>query len=307
MSRRKSRHKKKQRRQQTRPSVGPEKNAGIRTPERTEAVNAAAPLLVRIRNLHFSRGERKIFSGLNIEIPRGKITAIMGPSGTGKTTLLKLIGGQLRPDEGSVEVDGLDVHQLNTAELYRLRMRMGMLFQSGALLTDLNVFENVAFPLREHTRLNEALLRKLVLLKLEAVGLRGARDLMPAELSGGMARRVALARAIALDPMMIMYDEPFTGQDPISMGVLVKLIRQLNDAAGLTSIVVSHDVEETSAIADLLYVISDGRVVESGDPKTLRESGSEWTRQFMHGLPDGPVPFHYPAPALQTDLFGEGA
>ncbi|HID44804.1 MAG TPA: ABC transporter ATP-binding protein, partial [Chromatiaceae bacterium] len=217
--------------------------------------------LVRIRDLHFSRGERKIFSGLNIEIPKGKITAIMGPSGTGKTTLLKLIGGQLRPDRGTIEVDGLDVHQLSTAELYRLRMRMGMLFQSGALLTDLNVFENVAFPLREHTRLNETLLRKLVLLKLEAVGLRGARGLMPAELSGGMARRVALARAIALDPMMIMYDEPFTGQDPISMGVLVKLIRQLNDAAGLTSIVVSHDVEETSAIADLLYVISDGRVV----------------------------------------------
>ncbi|WP_456380244.1 ABC transporter ATP-binding protein [Thiolapillus sp.] len=263
--------------------------------------------LVRIADVHFSRGERKIFSGLNIDIPRGKITAIMGPSGTGKTTLLKLIGGQLRPDQGTVEVDGLDVHQLNTKELYRLRMRMGMLFQSGALLTDLNVFENVAFPLREHTRLNEALLRKLVLLKLEAVGLRGARNLMPAELSGGMARRVALARAIALDPMMIMYDEPFAGQDPISMGVLVKLIRQLNDAAGLTSIVVSHDVEETSAIADLLYVISDGRVVESGDPGSLRESGTEWTRQFMHGLPDGPVPFHYPALPLQADLFGEQA
>lgn len=260
---------------------------------------------MRIRNLHFSRGERKIFSGLDIEIPRGKITAIMGPSGTGKTTLLKLIGGQLQPDQGTVEVDGLNVHQLNTTELYRLRMRMGMLFQSGALLTDLNVFENVAFPLREHTRLNDALLRKLVLLKLEAVGLRGARSLMPAELSGGMARRVALARAIALDPMMIMYDEPFAGQDPISMGVLVKLIRQLNDAAGLTSIVVSHDVKETSAIADLLYVISDGRVVESGDPKSLQESGSQWTRQFMHGLADGPVPFHYPAPALRADLFEE--
>ncbi len=263
--------------------------------------------LVRIHDLHFSRGERKIFSGLNIEIPRGRITAIMGPSGTGKTTLLKLIGGQLRPDQGTVEVDGLDVHQLKMKELYRLRMRMGMLFQSGALLTDLNVFENVAFPLREHTRLNDAMLRKLVLLKLEAVGLRGARDLMPAELSGGMARRVALARAIALDPMMIMYDEPFTGQDPISMGVLVKLIRQLNDAAGLTSIVVSHDVKETSAIADLLYVISDGRVVESGAPGSLWESGSEWTRQFMHGLPDGPVPFHFPAPPLQKDLFGEQA
>ncbi len=268
-------------------------------------VPVTSDMLVSIRDLHFSRGERKIFSGLNIEIPRGKITAIMGPSGTGKTTLLKLIGGQLQPDQGSVEVDGVNVHKLNTADLYRLRMRMGMLFQSGALLTDLNVFENVAFPLREHSRLNNALLRKLVLLKLEAVGLRGARDLMPSELSGGMARRVALARAIALDPMMVMYDEPFTGQDPISMGVLVKLIRQLNDAAGLTSVVVSHDVEETSAIADLLYVISDGRVVESGQPQALRNSGSEWTKQFMHGLPDGPVPFHFPAPALKADLFGE--
>ncbi len=264
----------------------------------------AQPLLVRIRDLHFSRGARKIFSGLDIDIPRGKITAIMGPSGTGKTTLLKLIGGQLRPDRGSVEVDGLNVHELNRQELYRLRMRMGMLFQSGALLTDLSVFENVAFPLREHTALPEPLLRKLVLLKLEAVGLRGARDLMPAELSGGMARRVALARAIALDPMMIMYDEPFTGQDPISLGVLVKLIRQLNDAARLTSILVSHDVEETNAIADLVYVISGGRVVESGAPDQLRDSGSEWTRQFMQGLPDGPVPFHYPARPLEQDLFG---
>ena len=264
------------------------------------------PPLVKIRGLHFSRGERKIFEGVDIDIPRGKITAIMGPSGTGKTTLLKLIGGQLAPERGKVEVDGLDVHRLGTAELYRLRMRMGMLFQTGALLTDLSVFENVAFPLREHTRLNESMLRKLVLLKLEAVGLRGARDLMPAELSGGMARRVALARAIALDPMMVMYDEPFTGQDPISMGVLVKLIRQLNDAARITSIVVSHDVEETCAIADLVYVISGGRVIESGPPQELQESGSEWTRQFMHGLPDGPVPFHYPAPAMEEDLFGEG-
>ncbi len=307
MSRKKSRHSRAQRHKQAKHAVGQEKSTDVRKPEKQAAARRSAAPLVRIRDLHFSRSERKIFSGLNIEIPRGRITAIMGPSGTGKTTLLKLIGGQLQPDQGTVEVDGLNVHQLNTAELYRLRMRMGMLFQSGALLTDLNVFENVAFPLREHTRLNEDLLRKLVLLKLEAVGLRGARELMPSELSGGMARRVALARAIALDPMMIMYDEPFTGQDPISMGVLVKLIRQLNDAAGLTSIVVSHDVEETSAIADLLYVISDGRVVESGEPKALQESGSEWTRQFMHGLPDGPVPFHYPAPPLQRDLFGAGA
>jgi phospholipid/cholesterol/gamma-HCH transport system ATP-binding protein len=304
MSRRKNKSRKKKARGK---AVSPvSATAGMPASEQVQKpVVSASDSLVSIRDLHFCRGSRKIFSGLNIEIPRGKITAIMGPSGTGKTTLLKLIGGQLYPDQGSIEVDGVNVHQLGTVDLYRLRMRMGMLFQSGALLTDLTVFENVAFPLREHSKLNEVLLRKLVLLKLEAVGLRGARDLMPSELSGGMARRVALARAIALDPMMIMYDEPFTGQDPISMGVLVKLIRQLNDAAGLTSIVVSHDVEETSAIADLLYVISDGRVVESGQPQSMRESGSEWTKQFMHGLPDGPVPFHYPAPELQADLFGE--
>jgi len=265
-----------------------------------------ADVLVRIRDLVFRRGQRVIFDGVDMDIPRGRITAIMGPSGTGKTTLLKLIGGQLRPDAGSIEVDGLNVHRLSTPELYRLRMRMGMLFQSGALLTDLNVFENVAFPLREHTRLNEAMIRKLVLLKLEAVGLRGARALMPAELSGGMARRVALARAIALDPLMIMYDEPFTGQDPLTMGVLVQLIRRLNDAARLTSILVSHDVQETVRIADLAYVISDGRVVESGPPQRLMASGGDWTRQFMHGLADGPVPFHYPAPPLLEDLAGVG-
>jgi len=262
--------------------------------------------LVKIRDLHFSRGDRPVFRGVDMDIPRGKVSAIMGPSGTGKTTLLKLIGGQLRPDRGSIEVDGQNVHSLSNRELYQLRMRMGMLFQTGALLTDLTVFENVAFPLREHTQLDEPLIRKLVLLKLEAVGLRGARDLMPAELSGGMARRVALARAIALDPMMIMYDEPFTGQDPISLGVLVKLIRQLNDAARLTSIVVSHDVEETSVIADLVYVISDGKVIESGPPRVLHDTGCEWTRQFMQGLPDGPVPFHYPAPDLEQDLLEGG-
>ncbi len=265
-----------------------------------------APPLVKIRGLHFSRGSRVIFEGIDMDIPRGQVTAVMGPSGTGKTTLLKLIGGQLRPDAGTVEVDGLNVHALSTRELYRLRMRMGMLFQSGALLTDLSVFENVAYPLREHTALTASMIRKLVLLKLEAVGLRGARDLMPSELSGGMARRVALARAIALDPMMIMYDEPFTGQDPISMGVLVQLIRRLNDAAHLTSIVVSHDVREAATIADLLYVISDGRVIESGRPEQLLQSGRAWTRQFMNGLPDGPVPFHYPADPLEADLLGGG-
>ena len=269
--------------------------------------NSSAEILVRIRGLRFFRGSRAIFDGVDLDIPRGKVTAIMGPSGTGKTTLLKLIGGQLRPDAGSIHVDGQDVHALSTADLYKLRMRMGMLFQSGALLTDLSVFDNVAYPLREHTRLNASMVRKLVLIKLEAVGLRGAHALMPSELSGGMARRVALARAIALDPMMIMYDEPFTGQDPISMGVLVQLIRRLNDAARISSIVVSHDVGETAAIADLIYVISDGKVIESGPPASLRETGGEWTRQFMQGLPDGPVPFHYPAPPLTDDLFsGKG-
>ncbi|PLX62175.1 ABC transporter ATP-binding protein [Sedimenticola selenatireducens] len=261
--------------------------------------------LVSIRGLRFSRGSRVIFDGVDIDIPRGKITAIMGPSGTGKTTLLKLIGGQLRPSAGTIHVDGQDIHRLGNRDLYRLRMRMGMLFQSGALLTDINVFENVAYPLREHTNLSPSMIRKLVLLKLEAVGLRGARDLMPSELSGGMARRVALARAMVLDPMMIMYDEPFTGQDPISMGVLVELIRALNDASRLSSIIVSHDVQETSAIADLIYVISNGKVIESGQPEAMINSESAWTRQFMQGLADGPVPFHYPAAELAEDLLGE--
>lgn len=258
--------------------------------------------LVAIRGLHFARGRKVIFDGVDLDIHRGKVTAIMGPSGTGKTTLLKLIGGQLRPQRGTVTVDGLDVHRLSRTELYRLRKRMGMLFQSGALLTDLNVFDNVAFPLREHTDLPESMIRDLVLMKLEAVGLRGARRLDTHQLSGGMARRVALARAIALDPMMIMYDEPFTGQDPISMGVLVKLIRTLNDALGLTSIIVSHDVAETAAIADHVYLLSGGRVVAEGAPPQLQQADSPWARQFMHALPDGPVPFHYPAADYVEDL-----
>jgi phospholipid/cholesterol/gamma-HCH transport system ATP-binding protein len=262
-------------------------------------------ILVRIRDLHFSRGSRKIFNGIDMDIPRGEITAIMGPSGTGKTTLLKLISAQLRPDAGTIEVDGEDVHKLRTRDLYRLRTRMGMLFQSGALLTDLSVFDNVAFPLREHTKLSETMIRKLVLMKLEAVGLRGVRELMPSELSGGMARRVALARAIALDPMMIMYDEPFSGQDPISMGVIVSLIKRLNDAADLSSIVVSHDVPETASIADRIFVISEGKVVEQGSPKQLMASKKAWTHQFMHGESDGPVPFHLPAPSLASDFLGE--
>lgn len=268
-----------------------------------DAQQASDPL-IKIRDLHFSRGARKIFAGVDIDIQPGQVTAIMGPSGTGKTTLLRLIGGQLRPERGSIHVDGLNVHQLGRKSLYQLRRRMGMLFQSGALFTDLSVYENVAFPLREHTQLPEPLIRQLVLMKLEAVGLRGARDLQPSQLSGGMSRRVALARAIALDPMMVMYDEPFSGQDPISMGVLVQLIRRLNDALGLTSVVVSHDVQEVAAIADYIYLISEGKVVQAGTPQVLFDSESAWTRQFMEALPDGPVPFHYPGPDLRNDLLG---
>lgn len=257
---------------------------------------------IKIRDLRFRRGERVIFDGVDMDIPRGKITAIMGPSGTGKTTLLRLIGGQLRPDAGTIEIDDLNVPNLRTKALYNLRKRMGMLFQTGALLTDLTVFENVAFPLREHTKLTESLIRNLVLMKLEAVGLRGARDLMPNELSGGMARRVALARTLVLDPMMMMYDEPFTGQDPISMGVLVRLIRSINDALGLTSIIVSHDVHETAEIADLIYVISNGKIVGKGSPNELKTSDSAWVKQFINAESDGPVPFHYPAPDYAEDL-----
>ncbi|MBE9561723.1 MAG: ABC transporter ATP-binding protein [Proteobacteria bacterium] len=259
---------------------------------------------IKIRDVRFSRGDRWIFDGINIDIPRGKIVAIMGPSGTGKTTLLRMIGGQLKPHAGTVEVDGKNIADLSIGELYKLRKSMGMLFQSGALLTDINVFENVAFPLREHTKLPEVLIRHLVLMKLQAVGLRGARDLMPSELSGGMARRVALARALVFDPVMIMYDEPFTGQDPISMGVLVHLIRSINDALGLTSVIVSHDVQETAQIADLIYVISNGKVVSHGTPTEMKNSKSAWVKQFINGESDGPVPFHYPAPNYIEDLLG---
>ena len=258
--------------------------------------------LVKVRNLKFARNQRMIFDGVNLDIQRGKVTVIMGPSGTGKTTLLRLIGRQIRPHEGSIVVDGSEVTTLGHRQLYELRKKMGMLFQNGALLTDLSVFENVAYPLREHTNLSDELVRTLVILKLQAVGLRGARDLMPAELSGGMSRRVALARAIALDPMMIMYDEPFTGQDPISMGVLVRLIRNLNDALGLTSVVVSHDIEEASSIADYIYLLSGGKVVAGGTTEDLANSDSEWAQQFMKGKPDGPVPFHYPAEPYASDL-----
>jgi phospholipid/cholesterol/gamma-HCH transport system ATP-binding protein len=262
--------------------------------------------IVSVRNLSFSRGNKKIFDDISLDFQRGKITAIMGPSGTGKTTLLKLIGGQLFPENGSITVDGEDVHKLRRTELYELRKRLGMLFQSGALLTDMNVFDNVAFPLREHTHLPESMIRSLVLMKLQAVGLRGARTLMPNELSGGMARRVALARAIALDPMMILYDEPFTGQDPISMGVLVHLIKSLNNILGLTSIIVSHDVHDTSAIADYIYVLSGGKIVGQGTPQEIQQSDSEWVQQFMTGAADGPVHFHYLAKDYVDDLMSTG-
>lgn len=268
--------------------------------------NAPQNTLVSVRDLTFSRGNNKIFDDISLDFERGKITAIMGPSGTGKTTLLKLIGGQLYPEKGTVNVDGQNVHQLGRAELYELRKRMGMLFQSGALLTDMNVYDNVAFPLREHTHLTESMIRSLVLMKLQAVGLRGANQLMPNELSGGMARRVALARAIALDPMMILYDEPFTGQDPISMGVLVLLIKALNETLSLTSIIVSHDVEETAKIADYIYVIANGKVVDHGTPAQIEQSSSEWVQQFMKGAADGPVHFHYPAKDYVDDLLSTG-
>ena len=263
--------------------------------------------LVRIRGLHFRFGPRVIFDGADFDIPRGKVTAVMGPSGIGKTTLLRLIGGQFRPERGTIEVDGASIPDLPRSELFELRKRMSLMFQSGALLTDLSVFENVAFPLREHTRLPEAMIRDITLMKLHAVGLRGARDLYPEECSGGMQRRIAFARAIALDPMMVMYDEPFTGQDPINLGVLARLVRSLNDALGLTSIIVSHDVAETLDISDYVYLISSGKVAGQGTPAELRASDSPWVRQFLRDEADGPVPFHVRAPNYHDDLLEAAA
>lgn len=262
------------------------------------------PSIIDIKNLHFARKNRAIFKGVDISVERHKITAIMGPSGTGKTTLLRLIGGQLMPDQGEILVDGHNVSRASRTELYALRRRMGMLFQSGALFTHLTVFENVAFPLREHTRLPESMIRDLVLMKLEAVGLRGARDLMPSELSGGMSRRVALARAVVLDPEIIMYDEPFSGQDPIATGALVKMVALLNSTLKLTSIIVSHDVEIVRKVADYVYMIADGRVIGEGSPEVLDKHSSAEVQQFLQGLADGPVTFHTPAPDYQEDLFG---
>ncbi|MCT8786488.1 phospholipid ABC transporter ATP-binding protein MlaF [Glaesserella parasuis] len=259
--------------------------------------------LVEVKNLTFKRGERVIYDNLNLQVQKGKITAIMGPSGIGKTTLLRLIGGQILPENGEILFDGQDICQANNKTLYQLRQRMGMLFQSGALFTDLSTFDNVAFPIREHTQLPEELIRKLVLMKLEAVGLRGAAQLMPSELSGGMARRAALARAIALDPDLIMYDEPFTGQDPISMGVIVELIKKLNQALNLTSIVVSHDVNEVLSIADYAYIIANKRIIAEGTPESLLASQDPQVVQFLSGTADGPVQFHYPAQNYTEELF----
>jgi len=260
---------------------------------------------IELKGVSFKRGTRSIFNNVDIQIPRGKVTGIMGPSGSGKTTLLRLMGAQLRPSNGEVWVNGQNLPKLSRSDLFDARKQMGVLFQSGALFTDLDVFENVAFPLRVHTELPEEMIRDIVLLKLQAVGLRGAIELMPDELSGGMKRRVALARAIALDPQVLMYDEPFVGQDPIAMGVLVRLIRLLNDALGITSVVVSHDLAETASIADFLYVVGDGQVLGQGTPQDLMNSDNPRLRQFMTGDPDGPVPFHYPAPDFREDLLGK--
>jgi len=259
-------------------------------------------VVVAVRDVHYAIDGRPIFAGVDLRVRRGRITAIMGPSGTGKTTLLKLITAQIQADRGQVLVFGRDLAQVNRSETYILRKRMGMLFQNGALLTDMSVFENVAFPVREHTDLPESLIRILVLTKLEAVGLRGAADLMPAELSGGMARRVALARAVVMDPEVLIYDEPFVGLDPISMGVIQRLIKQMNAALGITSIVVSHDVQELSTIADDSYLLEAGRVAGAGKPQELLQSDSPAVRQFMTGSAEGPVRFHYPASDYTTQL-----
>jgi phospholipid/cholesterol/gamma-HCH transport system ATP-binding protein len=261
--------------------------------------------LVELCHLSFGYGDRLILDNVSLTIPRGKVTALMGASGGGKTTVLRLIGGQVKAEKGQMLFDGQDITPMTQPELYTARRRMGMLFQFGALFADLNVFENVAFPLREHTDLPEALIRDVVLMKLNAVGLRGARDLLPSDLSGGMARRVALARAIALDPELVMYDEPFAGLDPISLGTSARLIRELNDAMGLTSIFVSHDLEQTFAIADQVIILANGKIATQGTPDEVRHSTDPLVHQYVHALPDGPVHFHYPGPTVAEDFGGE--
>jgi len=260
--------------------------------------------LVLIRDLNFTYDRRPVLTGINMTIPRGKVVAIMGQSGCGKTTTLRLIGGQLRPTQGEVRFDGRVVHEQDVAELYAMRRRMGMLFQFGALFTDISAYDNVAFQMREHTDLSEDMIRDLVLCKLNAVGLRGAQNLMPAELSGGMARRVALARAIALDPLLMMYDEPFTGLDPITMGVIGQLIRKLNDALGGSSIIVTHDVQESLQIVDYVYFMADGKVVAEGTPDEIRASDKAYVHQFVWGEMDGPVPFQYPSAPYREQIYG---
>jgi len=263
-------------------------------------------ILVDIQNITFKRNEHVIYDDISLSIPKGKVTAIMGPSGIGKTTLLRLIGGQLKPESGKILFDQQDIPRLSRRALYKMRERMSMLFQSGALFTEMNVYDNIAFPIREHSNLSEHLIEKMVLMKLEAVGLRGARYLFPSELSGGMARRAALARAIALDPELILYDEPFAGQDPISMGVIVRLIRSLSDALGLTSVVVSHDVPEVMSIADYIYIIAEQKIIGQGTPAQINQQSSALVKQFINGDADGPVPFHYPAKPYRDELLGQG-
>ena len=272
----------------------------------TSSLPAHSDALVELHDVRFGYGERVILDGITLTIPRGKVTALMGASGGGKTTVLRLIGGQYRAQSGSLTFDGQEVASLNPTDLYAVRRRMGMLFQFGALFTDLSVFDNVAFPLREHTDLSESMIRDIVLMKLEAVGLRGARDLMPSEVSGGMARRVALARAMALDPDLIMYDEPFAGLDPISLGTAARLIRQLNDTLGLTSVIVSHDLDETFHIADQVIVLANGKIAAQGTPEEVRHSNDPLVKQFVTAAPDGPVRFHYPGPSVSQDFGVEG-
>lgn len=272
----------------------------------TSSLNTNPDVLVELRDIRFGYGERVILDGISLTVPRGKVTALMGASGGGKTTVLRLIGGQYRAQSGSLTFDGQEIASLNPTGLYAARRRMGMLFQFGALFTDLSVFDNVAFPLREHTDLSESMIRDIVLMKLEAVGLRGARDLMPSEVSGGMARRVALARAMALDPELIMYDEPFAGLDPISLGTAARLIRQLNDTLGLTSVIVSHDLDETFHIADQVIVLANGKIAAQGTPDEVRHSTDPLVKQFVSAAPDGPVRFHYPGPSVAQDFGVEG-
>lgn len=261
--------------------------------------------LIEIENLTFKRGERVIYNDISLSIPRGKVTAIMGPSGIGKTTLLRLIGGQIKPESGNIFFGDKNIPYLSRTELYEIRKSMSMLFQSGALFTEMSVYDNIAFPIREHTQLSENIIEKIVLMKLEAVGLRGAKNLQPSELSGGMARRVALARAIALDPELILYDEPFAGQDPISMGVIVRLIRSLNDALGLTSVVVSHDVPEVMSIADYIYIVAEKKIIGHGTPEQIKHDTSPLVQQFVKGEADGAVPFHYEATNYHNELIKE--